>query len=88
MQIEGGLSKLIEALPAKQKLKLKKMAAPTGYQTKINYLKHLRDLVMTEVKRLHKEDEVIKKMEESVFIDGLSKDIQKEYEKELDEAMD
>lgn len=88
VQIDGGLSKLIEALPAKQQLALKRMAAPTGYQSKINYLKHLRDLVMTEVKRLHKEDAIIKKMEDNDFINGVAADIEKDFDKEIQDAMD
>ena len=59
----SGLSRLIDALPPQSKMELDKVAAPTGYQSKINFLKQLRDIVMIEVKRIHKEDEMLKEME-------------------------
>eukprot|EP01083_Nonionella_stella_P194443 717229_1 len=78
VQIDGGLSRLIEALPPQQKLHLNKLPAPTGYQSKINFLKHLRDLVVFEVNRINKEDKVLKKMENKAFINEISEEIEKE----------
>merc|ERR1712130_440924 len=39
---EHGLSKMINALPPKLQLDLAKLPAPTGWQSKINFLKQLR----------------------------------------------
>eukprot|EP01083_Nonionella_stella_P088556 246879_1 len=87
VNVDGGLSKLIEALPPQQKLALSKLPTPTGYQSKINFLKKLRDLVMREVKRIHREDTMLKEMGDAAFLDGISKEIEAAYEKELDDAL-
>merc|ERR1712039_349824 len=49
VQFEFGFSKLLNCLAPAKQLKLNKMEAPTGYESKLNWLKMLLKMVTEEV---------------------------------------
>mmetsp|Transcript_28651 Transcript_28651/g.45317 ORF Transcript_28651/g.45317 Transcript_28651/m.45317 type:complete len:440 (-) Transcript_28651:207-1526(-) len=94
VQVDGNLSRMIEALPPEKKRLLDRMPAPTGYQSKINYLKKLRDLVMQEVKRLHKEDKLLQRIQTKRKLtfgqqemEQLAAQIEQEFDQQIDDAL-
>merc|ERR1712176_342074 len=56
-----GFSRLLSCLPASKQLELSKMESPTGYATKLNWLKRLLVLVQEERKVIEREDALIMK---------------------------
>lgn len=53
---------MINVLPPISQLELAKMPAPTGYQSKINFLKKLREIVAQQVRRINTEDRLFQKL--------------------------
>eukprot|EP01084_Bolivina_argentea_P161545 281212_1 len=72
VEMNTDLRKLIEVLPAKKKSKLNKMPLPKDHDTKIQFLKELRTVVMNEVKRLHIEDKELTELADEIGHDTVN----------------
>eukprot|EP01084_Bolivina_argentea_P162505 282803_1 len=102
VHFESGLARIIEALPPKKKMELNKLPSPTGYQSKIEFIKKLRDIVMGEVKNMHREQLLLERLQQKQHdlqfiaesgddftdLDEFVDEIGKDLEKQLDDAMD
>eukprot|EP01083_Nonionella_stella_P027331 75252_1 len=59
--IINGLSQMIMALPPERQTELKALPSPTGIHSKINFVKKLRDIVLEQVRTIHREEKLLKK---------------------------
>jgi len=58
---DAALSKMINVLPPVQQMELSKLPPPTGYQSKMNFLRTLRSMVSSQVRRIKTENSIFEK---------------------------
>lgn len=63
VQFEFGFSRLLSCLPPQKQLELDKQPAPTGYESKLNWLKMLLKMVTEEIQIIKREDALYESQE-------------------------
>eukprot|EP01084_Bolivina_argentea_P113909 202918_1 len=69
------LSQMIEALPSGRKIELNVLSvnSPTGIHSKINFIKKLRDIIMEQVKLMHRQEMELKRYQSKRTLNVINK---------------